>query len=95
MKLPSVINTLLLAGGCHLAAAAPSAYDARPFESVLQKRQSTSLGQTLVDLGYSTYQGVQNATTGLTTWKGYVKANIASMCLQSRKNKSNTTVPKA
>ena len=27
---------------------------------------------TIVDLGYSIYQGVHNETTGLNVWKGYV-----------------------
>jgi len=72
MKFTSVLHGLALTGA-HLAAAAPSAYDSRPFEEALQKRQAISITRAVVDLGYSTYQGVQNLTTGLTTWKGYVK----------------------
>jgi len=83
MKLTIVICSLVLIGA-HLAAATPSGYAARPFEEVLQKRQTqlTSLGRSVVDLGYSTYEGVQNTTSGLTTWKGYVKADPGSMCLR-------------
>ena len=56
-----------------LAFAATPRYNARAFDSVLAKRQSTSTPSSnlVVDLGYEQYMGVANASTGLNTWKGY------------------------
>ena len=57
-----------------LALAATPRYNARAFDSVLAKRQSTSTPSSsnlVVDLGYEQYMGVANASTGLNTWKGY------------------------
>lgn len=44
----------------------------KPFEHLVQKRQSTGNSSLQVDLGYDVYEGVTNETTGLNTWKGYV-----------------------
>lgn len=66
---------LLLASIATLAAVvSPSpTYNARPFDNVLSRRQSSSNSSTaapVVDLGYERYQGVANASTGLNTFKG-------------------------
>lgn len=55
-----------------LATAAPPRYNPKPFSSVKEKRQFSagSISGLEVDLGYEIYQGVQNETTGLNTWKG-------------------------
>jgi len=83
-----VTITSLLLIGAHLAAARPSGYAEKPFEEALAKRQSTSLGRQIVDLGYSTYEGVQNITSGLTVWRGYVEPNTTSISIPSRRRKS-------
>ena len=51
-------------------AAAPR-HNARAFDSLLMKRQSSNDTDSLVvDLGYERYRGVSNQTTRLNTWKG-------------------------
>ncbi|KAL8791238.1 MAG: hypothetical protein Q9213_000195 [Squamulea squamosa] len=55
-----------------LVAASP-AYNARPFESFVARRQTpsnTSSENPQVDLGYERYQGVADPSTGLNTFKG-------------------------
>lgn len=70
MKFTTSVCLSAVLVACQTVAAAPS-YNSRPFDSALEKRQSTtSLGQAVVDLGYGLYTGVANSTTALTTWKG-------------------------
>ncbi|KAL8769875.1 MAG: hypothetical protein Q9209_004313 [Squamulea sp. 1 TL-2023] len=55
-----------------LVVASP-AYNARPFDSFIARRQNpsnTSSEAPQVDLGYERYQGVADASTGLNTFKG-------------------------
>lgn len=41
------------------------------YDAALQARQSSNSSASLqVDLGYSIYEGVANASTGLNIWKG-------------------------
>lgn len=48
-----------------------TAFNPRPFNEVLKKRQATSSNSSLqIDLGYSIYEGVNNATAGINTWRG-------------------------
>ena len=58
----SAPRSLVVAGALFFAVVASAAPQ-------LSGRQSAGL---VVDLEYAVYQGVQNATTGLNTWKGYV-----------------------
>jgi hypothetical protein len=54
-------------------------FDASPFEALVQRRQSScnSTSSTIVDLGYSVYEGFLNSTTGLNTFLG----NVGSLLL--------------
>jgi len=70
---------LALCASLAAVALATPAHNARAFDSVLRKRQTSgnlalsgnaSSSNLLVDLGYEQYIGVANETTNLTTWKG-------------------------
>lgn len=61
---------------CTAVAAAVSASpysNPRPFDAVLSRRQNVvnATSSLTVDLGYEVYQGVDNTSTGLRTFKGY------------------------
>ncbi len=46
--------------------------NANAYDTALLSRRDTSANNNLtVDLGYAVYQGVNNATQGLNSWKGY------------------------
>lgn len=47
-----------------------SALPSKPFNHLLEKRQTAGSSSLQVDLGYEVYEGVANASTGLNTWKG-------------------------
>lgn len=56
------------------AAVGASPYSSpRPFDAVLSRRQNAvnATSSLTVDLGYEVYQGVDNPSTGLHTFKGY------------------------
>ncbi|KAK8196504.1 hypothetical protein M8818_006669 [Zalaria obscura] len=57
----------------------------KPFNHLLEKRQSSGNSSLQVDLGYEVYEGVQNQTSGLNTWKGirYAKAPLGSLRWQA------------
>lgn len=42
----------------------------KPFEEALKFKRADQLTGTQVDLGYAVYQGVQNTTSNITTFKG-------------------------
>ncbi|TKA77913.1 hypothetical protein B0A49_04304 [Cryomyces minteri] len=62
-----VLSALLLAAAGVNGATIPHS---KPFEELLNKRQSNGATGLQVDLGYQVYQGVANSTTGLNTFKG-------------------------
>lgn len=67
-----ILTVLRLAFSFVVLAAATPSYNARPFATSLENRQSQNVDSSLqVDLGYDVYQGVSNTSTGLNTWKGY------------------------
>lgn len=48
-----------------------SALPNKPFNHLIEKRQSTANTTSLqVDLGYATYEGFHNSSSGLDQWKG-------------------------
>lgn len=66
-------QTLILVAA--IAAASPLGYDAQPYANVA-KRQASYSGSLTVDLGYSVYQGYQNASAGLNIFQGSVNACV-------------------
>ena len=59
---------LLFAQAC----VAVPAHSFRAYDAALQARQASNSSASLqIDLGYSIYEGVANASTGLNVWKGY------------------------
>ena len=67
-----IVSALLVTGlGSALAAPSLSAHS-KPFEHLKGQASNTSAADLQVDLGYSVYQGVSNASIGINYWKGYV-----------------------
>lgn len=63
LSLPLLVATTL---------AIPQPYQSQPFAKVVKARQAPSNGTGLeVDLGYSIYQGIANASTNLNVFQGY------------------------
>lgn len=63
-----LLSPLLLAA---IAIAVPQPYQSQPFAKVVRARQAPQNGTGLeVDLGYSIYQGVANASTNLNVFQG-------------------------
>ena len=54
------------------AVAAPPAPYSDPFKHIARQASSQNASGLQVDLGYETYQGYHNDTSGLDIWKGYV-----------------------
>lgn len=50
--------------------------DTQDFRTHIIKRQSSNATGPVVDLGYATYQGVANSSTGLNTFKGFVPPGL-------------------
>jgi carboxylesterase type B len=63
-------QALAILASCQLALTATTI--SKPFEESLRKRQATnsSAFPLQVDLGYSIYEGVNNATSGINLWSG-------------------------
>jgi len=53
-----------------LVAASPTPFNARPYADVAKRQASYDSGDLEVDLGYSVYQGYNNATAGLNIFQG-------------------------
>lgn len=62
----------ILAGWLTVTSIVSASASPQPFEQLKTKRQSAYNNAVQVDLGYEVYEGVANATTGLTLWKGWV-----------------------
>lgn len=76
--------TLITLASFQLAFASP--FNPRSFDEILKKRQATSSNSSLqVDLGYSIYEGVNNATTGINVWRGirFAAAPVGSLRWQA------------
>lgn len=62
----------ILIGLAAVAAATPTAYNARPYSQVAKRQASYGGSSNLqVDLGYSVYQGFTNASAGIDNYLGY------------------------
>lgn len=76
----TMVNTIRLLQLCAAAAAAiatPAVLPpVGPFTEVLGRRQSTGSNNLTIDLGYAIYQGANNATSGINSWKGSVARSI-------------------
>ncbi|KAK3676233.1 hypothetical protein LTR78_003983 [Recurvomyces mirabilis] len=63
----------ILIGLAAVAAATPTAYNARPYSQVAKRQASygSSSSKLTVDLGYSVYEGFTNTSAGLDNYYGY------------------------
>ena len=69
----NAIRLLQLCAAAAVAIASPAFLPpVDPFADALGKRQSTGSNNLTIDLGYAIYQGANNATTGINSWKGSV-----------------------
>ena len=66
-----MLLTSLIASALTLSGAVAALPQSQPFREVLRKRQSTTSNALEVDLGYEVYQGSNNASTGINSWRGY------------------------
>lgn len=71
MKSLQLLSAFVVASAA-LVSSSPT-YNARPFDHLLNRRQSSgnsTPAAPVVDLGYERYQGVANSTTGINTFQG-------------------------
>ncbi|KNG50858.1 carboxylesterase type b [Stemphylium lycopersici] len=60
----------IVAGALAVSYTVAAIPQSQPFREALHKRQSTTSNALQVDLGYATYEGVSNGSTGINTWNG-------------------------
>ena len=76
--------------------ASPAAYNARPYANAAKRQTSYSSSSLTVDLGYSVYTGINNATANLNSYLGirFAQAPVGSLRWQAPRapltNRSDT-----